>query len=42
MADNKQVVRPGSYLKRERDIVQKATTVTLYDNMFFHSIFHRM
>ena len=28
MADNKQVVRPGSYLKRERDIVQKATTVT--------------
>lgn len=28
MADNKQVVRPGSYLKRERDIIQKATTVT--------------
>lgn len=28
MADNKQVVRPGSYLKRERDVVQKATTVT--------------
>lgn len=28
MADNKQAIRPGSYLKRERSAIQKATTIT--------------